>query len=374
MSYFKPTVFLFIIGWIISCSPNDTQNKLSGKISQIDGDNSKIVLALFDPITQKTTVVDTAFIDESGHYTMKYKWSQPDLYKLSFPGRQSVVMAIDEGQKNIIVNVEGKRNGWVEIRGSEDSEILLGYDRFRLESNDRLIDPPYARMREARKAGNIEAEVEAVMEYVTNSKIHRKELLDYTDENVGTSIALYGTVLRWTGDDEVDRLDRLVSAFEEVNPDLDMTVQMREKVERFKMVAVGAKAPPISGQDESGNDVTLEESLGAYTLIDFWASWCGPCISQVPDLKEAYEGFRDKGFEIVSVSVDHNRDKWLKSIENLDLDWKHISDIKGWESDLAKAYNVTFIPFNFLLDKDGVIIHKNLHSKTLQSTLAGLIR
>ncbi|MDH3648549.1 MAG: TlpA family protein disulfide reductase [Saprospiraceae bacterium] len=358
--------------WILGCAPEITSYQLSGTIDKIEEDSSVVVLAYYNPITQKSTPLDTVRVDDSGKYHLTYEWSRPDLYRLSFPGRQSVILAIDGGQKNVVVNVEGKRNGLVEIQGSTDSEKLIGYDLFRSESKKRLIDPPYAKMREARKVGNIEKEVEAVMEYATNSKLHRKELLDYTEEKIGSSIALYGTALRWTGDDEVERLDQLVSAFENLHPGLEMTVQMREKVERFRKVAVGVKAPAMNGKNEKGDVISLVESLGEYTLLDFWASWCGPCISQIPDLKEAYASFHDQGFEIISVSVDREEEKWLNSIEKLALHWKHISDVKGWQSELAKDYNVTFIPFNFLLDSEGVIIHKNLHSKSLQTTLGDL--
>jgi peroxiredoxin len=205
------------------------------------------------------------------------------------------------------------------------------------------------------------------------SKEHRKELLDYIDENVGTSIALYGTMLRWTGDDEVARLDRLVMAFAEEHPNLPITKIMQDKVERYKRVALGAKAPPLSAPTPQGDILSLKDIDAKYILIDFWASWCGPCISQVPDLQKAHRDFNAMGFEILSVSLDAKADKWKAAISKHKLDWLHISDLRVWKSELAQSYNVTFVPFNLLVDQNGIIVAKNIHSKTLHIKLSELL-
>jgi peroxiredoxin len=282
------------------------------------------------------------------------------------------MLVVGEGQKDIKVNAEGKRNGNVEIIGSEDSQKLLGYDIFRNDSNKRLIRPAYDAMRAATEAGDTKGEVEAVLAYSKASNDHGKELIDYTKDNIGTSLALYGTMLRWTGDDEVSKLENLVSDFEKVHPNLKMTKVMKDKVARYKKVAIGAVAPEFTLPDTAGNSLNINDLKGEYTLLDFWASWCSPCLLQVPDLKEAYDVYHDKGFEIVGVSVDSKGDRWKKAIEKYEMNWPHVSDLKGWGSETASDYNVTFIPFNMLIDSEGKIIAKNLHSKELQSKLAEL--
>jgi len=153
---------------------------------------------------------------------------------------------------------------------------------------------------------------------------------------------------------------------------LKMTKIMEDKVERFKKVAIGATAPAISLPDANGTMKTLDDLKGKYTLLDFWASWCSPCLLQVPDLKEAYDKYHEKGFEIIGVSVDSKGDRWKRSIEKYEMNWPHISDLKGWKSEAAAEYNVTFIPFNMLIAEDGKILAKNLHSKALQGKLEEL--
>ena len=335
-----------------------------------DSNNRLVVLSTYNPIDQTKSQVATVNLAQNILTNISYTFKHPDLYRLDIPGNSPLYLAIDKGQKKIEIYAEKGKP--VNIKGSLDSMKLLEYDKIRKESNQRLIRPTYEAMTKASKQQNQEGMVAAVEAYVQNSKLHRKELIDFTEREIGTSIALYGTSLRWTGDDEVARLDTLVTAFSKKHPDLLMTAAMKGKVARFKKVAIGAKVTDLQGQTPEGEAITLYQSLGKYTLIDFWAAWCRPCILQIPDLKKTYADFHSKGFEIFGYSLDNSESKWKEAIEKYDLPWKHASDIKGWQSKGAAAYNVTFIPFNFLINEKGEIIAKNIHHKTLSNKLSQL--
>ncbi len=365
--FFQPSAKLF-------AQSKSTTYTITGQVEN-PGENGEVSLSLFDPVTQAKTPLAKAPVSKEGKYTLEFPFAGADLFRVDFPGRQNVMLTIDAGQKRIELNVEGKSNGAVEIKGSPDSEKLLAYDRFRQASNERLIRPTYEAMRAAaeEEGANPQEEIKAVEAYVEASELHRKELLDFTAENIGTSIALYGTMLRWTGDDEVARLEKLVNDFKSAHPDLEMTGVMLEKVARYKKVALGVKAPEIAEADTAGQVISLYAAKGKVTLLDFWASWCGPCLRQIPDLKEAYAAYHDRGFEIFGISVDTNGDRWKKAIMKYDMTWPNVSNLKGWESDAAAAYNVTFVPFNLLIDENGTILAKNLHSKALQVKLAELL-
>ena len=108
-------------------------------------------------------------------------------------------------------------------------------------------------------------------------------------------------------------------------------------------------------------------------LVDFWASWCGPCRAENPHVVAAYNKFHDKGFEILGVSYDRNKDSWLAAIEKDQLPWLHVSDLKGWKNLTAKLYSISAIPANVLLDKEGKIIAKDLRSVALEEKLAELL-
>ena len=354
MSFFNKiftTVFAVFSIALVACQTKEkastTPNKnyvISGKVDTLIPDGTAI-LSLFNPVTQVKTPLDTAAIGTDGSYELNFKFSEPDLFRVDFQKKQYAMLVIAEGQNNIQLDVEGVSKGKASIKGSVDSEKLLAYDNFRLESNARVVKPTYDAMRAASKENDHEAEIEAVQNYAHASEAHRVELLDFTAKEIGTSLALFGSMLRWTGDEEVDRLDKLVQDFKKVHPTLKMTKIMEDKVERFKKVAMGAIASAIELPDTSGNTLNLATAKGKYTLIDFWASWCTPCLLQIPDLKEAYAEYHPKGFEILGVSVDSKGDRWKKSIVKYDMTWPQVSDLKGWGSTSAADYNVTFIPF-----------------------------
>jgi peroxiredoxin len=140
------------------------------------------------------------------------------------------------------------------------------------------------------------------------------------------------------------------------------------------ITGIGAKAPAFSIPDINGIKLAIETFKGKYTLVDFWASWCGPCRAENPNLLKAYNAFKNKGFTIVSVSLDDNKKHWLKAVEADKLPWTQLSDLKGSQSEVKQLYGIKSIPMNYLLDKDGIIIAKNLRGMELEKTLKAVFR
>lgn len=136
----------------------------------------------------------------------------------------------------------------------------------------------------------------------------------------------------------------------------------------------GDEAPDIKLANAEGKILPLSSLKGKYVLIDFWASWCGPCRMENPNVVRTYHKFKDKGFTIYSVSLDNNKQNWINAIQKDGLEWpNHVSDLKGWQSDGAALYGVHAIPATFLIDKKGIIIAKNLRGQQLEQKLAELM-
>lgn len=168
--------------------------------------------------------------------------------------------------------------------------------------------------------------------------------------------------------------DELAQRFQKENPNSPHAKSLIGRVTRMKGVMVGSQAPEIALSDTTGNPVPLSSLRGKYVLVDFWASWCGPCRMENPNVVRMYNKFKDKGFAIYSVSLDQAKNNWTKAIRNDNLTWTHVSDLKFWQSAAAQQYGVQAIPATFLLDKDGKIIAKNLRGEALEQKLDEVLK
>lgn len=136
----------------------------------------------------------------------------------------------------------------------------------------------------------------------------------------------------------------------------------------------GEMAPDFEAELIDGTTFKLSNLRGEFVLIEFWASWCGPCRQENPNLVKTYDEFNSKGFEVFAVSLDEDKDSWLKAIEKDSLNWKHVSDLKGRENEASLIYGVNGIPDNFLINQNGVIVARNLRGEKLNKKLEELIK
>ncbi|MGB3591052.1 MAG: TlpA disulfide reductase family protein [Nonlabens sp.] len=166
----------------------------------------------------------------------------------------------------------------------------------------------------------------------------------------------------------------IFSKFSEKIKQHELSMRIDNFLKQTEVVAIGKVAPKFEGSNPEGKLVALDDVLGKVTLIDFWASWCRPCRMENPNVVAAYEKYHDKGFNIISVSLDRKNGKeaWKKAIIDDKMDWNHISRLQYF-GPIAKQYNVSSIPSTFLLDENGVIIDKNLRGKALHDRLAELL-
>ncbi|UYQ91708.1 AhpC/TSA family protein [Chitinophaga horti] len=151
--------------------------------------------------------------------------------------------------------------------------------------------------------------------------------------------------------------------------DTDMGRELKQRLASVKLTEVGQPAPAFTQNDLNGKPLSLASLKGKVVLLDFWASWCSPCRAENPNMLKQYKIYKDKGFEILSVSLDSDKSLWLKAIEDDGLPWLHVSDLKGWSNEVGRLYGVRGVPACYLIDKDGKIIADNVRGEKLNEKL-----
>jgi peroxiredoxin len=315
--------------------------------------------------------VDTAEITE-GTALLKGEVAFPEDYYLSVLGQRPKTIIFVE---NTQMMVEGSADSLdrVTVTGSKT------HDEYSSLSNEiqQIVDKYMALYQEARAAAaaNDTASARQMMEQVEELYESTNTLQeDFVRNNPGSYVSPY-FLSRIQHGMEIEELDELLSS---LNPELDSVntvVMLKQRVEKLKTVAVGQIAPDFIMNDPGGNPIRFSDvyAQNEYTLLDFWAAWCGPCRAENPNIVAIYNDYKDKGFGVFGVSLDRDREAWLKAIEDDRLTWTHVSDLSYWNNAAAQMYVVNSIPSSLIVDRQGKIVAKNKRDHELRAAVDDLL-
>lgn len=205
-------------------------------------------------------------------------------------------------------------------------------------------------------------------------KTENVDISKFITEHPGSLVSAYVLYRNWSYRLSPEEITKNISLLDKSQQNSTYVKELQELVKVLNGLQVGKKAPDFVSKDPEGKSVRFSENLKGYTLVDFWASWCGPCRRENPNIVAAYKEYHDKGFNIVGISLDKKKENWIKGIQDDHLDWLHVSDLLFWNSAIAKLYGVRAIPANYLVDAKGVIVARNLHGDELQSTIKSLLK
>lgn len=253
-------------------------------------------------------------------------------------------------------------------KGNEDFQALLK----KSATYDPKFEKLYGDYDSLEKAGDKagQKKVEDAIEQLSND-MKENVYSNFVKSHPSSDVALYA-VKQYAGwDIDPAKVEPVYNSLSPSLKALPSAISLKERIDIAKKTAIGTYAMNFTQNDTLGNPVSLSSFKGKYVLVDFWASWCGPCRRENPNVVKVFNKFKDKNFTILSVSLDRPdaKDKWLAAIHKDGLTWTHVSDLKYWDNAVAKQYGIRAIPQNLLLDPQGKIIARNLRGEDLDVKL-----
>ena len=360
----KHILFLFAIALGLSaCQPKDDSFKVN--ISLANGNERTVYLQKY--VDNAPVTIDSAVITNEAAVLSSEKDNPQILYALKIKGmRGSMPFFTDNKDVTVVGDINNPKD--VEIMASESQAELDAYNE-QLEGFDNQILDLYAVMQQA--FDNNDSIMLDSLNNVGTALMEQKD--SFRDEYIKAHPESFVTHYILDGvkqDYPVDQLKDLMAGFTTESIYRD---HLNEYVTKLERLEVGQPFIDFTLQSKDGENVTLSEKIAQnkLTLVDFWASWCGPCRHENPVVKAAYEQFHELGFDVIGVSVDQDEEAWLEAVENDQLPWTQVRDS---ENKASEDYMVYYIPSNFLFDQNGTIVAKGLRGEDLAAKLTELLK
>lgn len=314
---------------------------------------------------------DSAII-KSNTFTFKGTTPEVNMYWLNFSkdpiAAPNIAFFID--QSNITITAHQDSLFYAKVNAGKEQEYFSNYKKIMQELGNRQ-QKLYAQYNQALQKKDAETVNKIKTEFDEMNQKAKDILIKMIKLHPASAVSGYIIYQEFNNNPNISvaELEEIVGYLDKDFLNTKFGTLAQQKLMQINGTAIGKKIMEFVQNTPEGKPVNIRDFEGKYVLIDFWASWCGPCRMENPYVVAAFNKYKDKGFTVLGVSLDQNKNAWLHAIEKDNLTWTHVSDLKAWSNEVAQAFGINSIPQNILIDKQGIIIAKNLRGNALDEKL-----
>lgn len=370
----KLFLLLFLLASFYACNDHSLHNsyKITGRVFS-DSMNGKTIYLenyLWYIELSDKKILDSAVI-QNKKFEFKGRTDTSYMALISYDNRPLTRVFVETGNINLEISEDPSESV---VSGTKLNDLFKSYDENMKPIRNKINELiQYAQSQE--RTDEKENEIKRKYEDLTKEMLQVS--VKFLDENPGTILSAYILISIMPLEIDEETIKRVYDKFDETvkNSTLGKVIQSEIEKMTLKELAIGETFRDLTLKTPEDKNISISDFIGKgkYVLLDFWASWCGPCRNENPNIVSLYKEYKDRGFEIVGVSLDNNKNEWIKGIESDNITWPQMSDLKGWNSVATMKYKIRAIPYTILLDKEGKVIEINLRGEELRNKIKTLI-
>lgn len=364
---------LMSAGLFISSCNKENNAYVSGEVK--GGEGKTIYL---DQLTSQSSVtVDSAVIDKNGNFVFNRFKPTISFYRIRIEPQNFSILVLDSTER-VYYSADAKNLADAKITGSKETDAFNEFNAIgknykkKIDSLQQVFQSEIIKNpNDSVKINLLKTDIDKVYQDIISAWADELAVKAKQHKDKFASIIALQMLDPQKYLDVYQELDKNLGAKYPKHPMIQM---LHKIVAQQSALSAGTPCPEIALPDPNGKEIRLSSFKGKVVLVDFWASWCKPCRAEMPNVVALYKKYKDKGFEILGVSLDKDKESWIKAIKEDGITWPQVSDLKFWNSTVVSLFNIEAIPYTILVDKNGIIVARGLRGadleKKIQETLS----